>query len=220
MNDTVIIVAGGIGLRMENAIPKQFMLLKGKPVLMHTIEKFIEFDNSLDIIVTLPSNQTQAWINLCEQYKFKYKHSVVVGGSARFHSVCNALGKVSAASEIIAVHDGVRPLVNIETIRKCFDLAREKGVAVPILQIDESIRKIHATTSEPVNRDAIYIVQTPQVFQRDIIMQAYCQEYTPEFTDDASVVGKMGFMLNFTDGHRENIKITFPKDIAFAEKFL
>ena len=220
MNDTVIIVAGGAGVRMGNAVPKQFMLLKGKPVLIRTIEKFIEFDSSLDIIVTLPANQIHTWTNLCEQYKFKYKHTVVNGGNTRFHSVYNALLKISADCEIIAVHDGVRPLVNIETIRKCFDLAREKGSAVPILQINESIREIRENTSQPVNRDGMYIVQTPQMFQRDTIMQAYCQEYIPEFTDDASVVGKSGFVVKFTEGHRENIKITIPDDIAFAEKFL
>ena len=220
MNNTVIIVAGGIGSRMGSCIPKQFMLLKGKPVLMHTIEKFVEFDSSLDIIVTLPESEINIWQDLCKQYKFEHKHTAVAGGITRFHSVFNALEKISDNCEIIAVHDGVRPLVNTETIKKCFELAKEKGSAVPILQINESIRRIYESTSEPVNRDEIYIVQTPQVFQANIIMKAYGQEYTPEFTDDASVVEKAGFVIEFVNGHRENIKITFPDDIAFAEKFL
>ena len=220
INNTVIIVAGGIGSRMESSIPKQFLLLKGKPVLMHTIEKFIAFDASLDIIVTLPENQTQTWANLCEQYNFEHKHTVVVGGHTRFQSVYNALGNVSENCKIIAVHDGVRPLINVETIKKCFDLAQEQGSAVPILQINESIRRIDENASEPVNRDGIYIVQTPQIFQKNIIMQAYNQTYVPEFTDDASVVEKSGIKVKFIAGHRENIKITFPDDIVFAEKFL
>lgn len=220
MNKAVIIVAGGIGSRMGSCIPKQFMLIKGKPVLMHTIEKFIEYDCSLDIIITLPENQMQTWVNLCVQHNFTCKHVVVIGGSTRFYSVCNALEKISSGCEIIAVHDGVRPLVNIETITKCFNIASEKGTAVPVLQINESIRKIYKTASEPVNRNEMYIVQTPQVFQRSVIMPAYKQTYMPEFTDDASVIEKAGFAIHFTKGHRENIKITFPDDIAFAEKLL
>ncbi|MDR3227141.1 MAG: 2-C-methyl-D-erythritol 4-phosphate cytidylyltransferase [Prevotellaceae bacterium] len=220
MKNAVIIVAGGIGSRMGNPVPKQFLLINNKPVLMHTIEKFIDFDENLDIIITLPENQIQTWKNLCIKYDFKHNHTIINGGITRFHSVQNALEKISENYKIIAVHDGVRPLINVETIRKCFDLATEKGNAVPVLQINESIRKIRENTSEIVNRDGIYIVQTPQIFAQDIIKQAYKQTYIPEFTDDASVVEKSGVTINFIEGHRENIKITFPSDIVFAEKFV
>jgi 2-C-methyl-D-erythritol 4-phosphate cytidylyltransferase len=220
MKNTVIIVAGGAGTRMGSTVPKQFLLISGKPVLMHTIEKFITFDNSLDLIVTLPENQIETWKNLCLQYKFNHSHKVVIGGFTRFHSVQNALAEVAADSEIVAVHDGVRPLVSIETIKKCFEIAESKGNAIPVIQVNESIRRISGNESEIVNRDGICIVQTPQVFRYAIIISAYRQAYAAEFTDDASVVEKSGCSINFIDGNRENIKITFPADIVFAEKLM
>ncbi|MDR2066181.1 MAG: 2-C-methyl-D-erythritol 4-phosphate cytidylyltransferase [Prevotellaceae bacterium] len=220
MKNAVIIVAGGIGLRMGNLTPKQFMIIKNKPVLIHTVEKFIKFDNTLDIILTLPENQIQTWRKLCAEYNFEHKHTVVTGGITRFHSVQNALKKISDNCKIIAVHDGVRPLVKINTIKKCFDLAAEKGCAIPVLQISESLRRISKDAGEIINRDGVYIVQTPQVFRHDIIMNSYRQAYIPEFTDDASVVEKSGYSVNYTEGHRENIKITFPTDIDFVEKFI
>ncbi|MDR1985029.1 MAG: 2-C-methyl-D-erythritol 4-phosphate cytidylyltransferase [Prevotellaceae bacterium] len=220
MKNAVIIVAGGIGSRMQSSVPKQFLLIKNKPVLMHTIEKFIEFDNTLDIILTLPENQIQTWNKLCAEYNFNHKHTIVVGGITRFHSVRNALEKISDNCEIIAVHDGVRPLVRVETIKKCFELAAEKGNAIPIIQVNESIRRIFKNTNETINRDGVCIVQTPQIFRYDIIMKAYKQTYIPEFTDDASVVEKSGCSINYTEGYRENIKITFPADIDFADKFI
>jgi 2-C-methyl-D-erythritol 4-phosphate cytidylyltransferase len=220
MKNAVIIVAGGIGLRMDNITPKQFLLIKNKPVLMHTVEKFIKFDNTLDIILALPENQIQTWHKLCAEYNFEYNHTVVTGGITRFHSVQNALKKISDNCKIIAVHDGVRPLVKISAIKKCFDLATEKGCAVPVIQISESLRRISKDTSEIINRDGVYIVQTPQVFRYDIIMNSYKQAYIPEFTDDASVVEKYGYSVHYTEGQRENIKITFPTDINFVEKFI
>ncbi|MDR0754788.1 MAG: 2-C-methyl-D-erythritol 4-phosphate cytidylyltransferase [Prevotellaceae bacterium] len=220
MKNAVIIIAGGIGLRMGNFIPKQFLLIKNKPVLMHTVEKFMKFDNTLDVILALPRNQIQTWQKLCVEYDFQYKHTIVTGGITRFHSVKNALEKISDDYKIIAVHDGVRPLVKIETIKKCFELAAEKGSAIPVIQINESLRRINGSTNEIVNRDGVYIVQTPQVFISDIIINSYKQAYVPEFTDDASVVEKSGYSINYTEGHRENIKITFPTDINFVEKFI
>jgi 2-C-methyl-D-erythritol 4-phosphate cytidylyltransferase len=220
MKNTVIIVAGGAGTRMGSAIPKQFLLIKGKPVLMHTIEKFITFDSSLDLIITLPENQMETWKNLCTQYNFNYNHKVVIGGFTRFHSVQNALVEVAADSGIVAIHDGVRPLVSIETIKKCFEVAESKGNAIPAIQVNESIRRISGNASEIVNRDGICIVQTPQVFKYNTIIAAYTQAYAPEFTDDASVVEKSGVSINFIDGNRENVKITFPADIVFVEKLL
>jgi 2-C-methyl-D-erythritol 4-phosphate cytidylyltransferase len=220
MKNAVIIVAGGTGLRMKTHIPKQFLLIKNRPVLMHTVEKFIKFDDTLDIILTLPGNQIQAWQKLCIEYNFDYKHAVVAGGITRFHSVRNALESMCSDYKVIAVHDGVRPLVNIDTIKKCFELAIEKGCAIPVIKINESIRRIYKNTNETINREGICIVQTPQVFGYDIIMNAYKQAYIPEFTDDASVVEKSGYSINCTEGYRENIKITFPADIDFAEKFI
>ncbi|MDR1553833.1 MAG: 2-C-methyl-D-erythritol 4-phosphate cytidylyltransferase [Prevotellaceae bacterium] len=220
MKNAVIIVAGGIGLRMGSSIPKQFLLIKNKPVLMHTIEKFINFDNTLDIILTLPENQIQAWQKLCAEYNFDSKLTIVAGGITRFHSVCNALEKISDDYKFVAVHDGVRPLVKIETIKKCFELAIEQGNAIPVLKINESLRRICKHRTEIIDRDGVCIVQTPQIFRYDIIMNAYKQAYIPEFTDDASVVEKSGHSINYIEGNRENIKITFPTDIDFAERFI
>ncbi|MDR2125599.1 MAG: 2-C-methyl-D-erythritol 4-phosphate cytidylyltransferase [Prevotellaceae bacterium] len=220
MKNAVIIVAGGIGLRMGNPIPKQFMLIRNKPILMHTVEKFIVFDNSINIIIVLPEKQIQMWQKLCAAHDFKYKHAIVAGGITRFHSVQNALKTISSDYEIIAVHDGVRPLVNPETIRKCFELAMEKGSAIPVIQVNESLRRIQQNTTEIINREGVCIVQTPQVFRYDIIINSYKQAYATEFTDDASVVEKSGYFINYTNGQRENIKITFPSDINLIERLI
>jgi 2-C-methyl-D-erythritol 4-phosphate cytidylyltransferase len=218
--NAVIIVAGGIGLRMGSAVPKQFLLIAGKPVLMHTIEKFIAFDNSLEIIVTLPEKQKENWKKLCIEHNFNFNHKVVSGGITRFHSVRNALAEISNSSKLIAVHDGVRPLIDLKTIQNCFELAEQKGCAIPFIPISESIRRISENSSEIVDRSGICAIQTPQVFSNEILKQSYLQTYNANFTDDASVVEKAGFQLSFTEGNRENIKITFPQDVAFAEKFL
>ncbi len=220
MKKIVIIVAGGRGKRMQSEIPKQFLPLYGFPILMHTIKKFFRYDNSIYIIVVLPKIQIKTWNKFCNDYKFDYKHEIVRGGITRFHSVKNGLAKISGNDLLIAIHDGVRPLVSLETIRGCFKKAESEGNAIPVIDIPESIRKIENGKNHPVDRSKHKLIQTPQVFHSDMLLKAYEQEYDSKFTDDASVVESLGFSINLVEGNKENIKITTPADLVIAESYL
>jgi len=219
MRKYVIIVAGGSGQRMKSDIPKQFLLLKNKPVLMHSIEAFFTYDNEINIILTLPEIHVEYWRSLCLKFDFKIDHQIVVGGKTRFHSVKNGINAISK-SDLIAVHDGVRPLIDISTIEKCFNVATEKGNAIPVTDIPESIREINDKSNKSVNRENFKIVQTPQVFKSEILIKAYKQEFKEYFTDDASLLDEMGEKLNLVEGNRENIKITTQSDLVIAEALL
>ncbi len=216
---TAIIVAGGKGERMNAAIPKQFLELNGKPILMHTIECFHAFDAEMQIIVVLPSSQFEFWDELCKKHNFQIKHQLVAGGDARFYSVKNALDTISEES-LIAIHDGVRPLIDSSTIERCFAEAERSGAAIPVIDLIDSIRKIKADKSKAVNRSDYKLVQTPQVFKSEIILKSYEQNFNEAFTDDASVVEAAGFSVNLVEGTRENIKITTALDLKLAEAFL
>ncbi len=219
MNTYVIIVAGGSGKRMKSSVPKQFLSLKYKPVLMHTIEAFYNFDNSINIIITLPVTYFDYWKTLCDKFHFTINHIVVNGGETRFHSVKNGLEAIKK-NGIIAIHDGVRPLVSLATILNCFTIAKEEGNAIPIIDIPESIRQIKNKSSKSVDRVNFKIVQTPQVFQSDLIKKAYKQEFKEYFTDDASLLDELGIKLNLVEGNHENIKITTQTDLVIAEALL
>ena len=219
MRNCCIIVAGGSGLRMEAEFPKQFLRLKGIPILMHTIRNFYDFDLALQLIVVLPANEIVSWNELCSQFQFKIPHQVIAGGSTRFQSVKNGLSMASDC-DLIAVHDGVRPLVSHQTLTRCFNCASEKGAAVPVLPANESVREGSMDNSVPVDRSRYFMVQTPQVFKASIIRQSYLQSWMPEFTDDASVIGHSGVPVHLVMGNRENIKITFPEDLLIAEIYL
>ncbi|MDR2423747.1 MAG: 2-C-methyl-D-erythritol 4-phosphate cytidylyltransferase [Prevotellaceae bacterium] len=213
MKNTVIIVAGGRGKRMGNDIPKQFLLLNGMPVLMRTVERFYCFDSGIKIIIALPADQIPTWENLCRQHRFDIAHHIVEGGHERFHSVKNALTLVDA-NELVAVHDGVRPLVSTETISRCFEKARQTGAAIPVLDMTESLRYFETPNSHrAVDRNRYKAVQTPQIFRSDILVSAYTQPYNPQFTDDASVVEQYGHPIATVEGNRENIKITTAFDM-------
>lgn len=214
-----IIVAGGKGERMNAAIPKQFLELQGKPILMHTIERFHAFDKEMQIILVLPSSQFEFWDKLCEKYNFQIKHQLVEGGDARFYSVKNALDTINQES-LIAIHDGVRPLIDSGTIERCFAEAERSGAAIPVIDLVDSIRKIMAEKSKAVNRCDYKLVQTPQVFKSEVILEGYRQEFSETFTDDASVAETAGYSVNLVEGTRENIKITTPLDLKLAEAFL
>lgn len=215
-----IIVAGGSGVRMGGEKPKQFIELNGKPVLMHTVERFHRFDANLKLIIALPADQQEYWRELCKAHGFTISHQVVNGGITRFHSVKNALSAVGYEG-IVAVHDGVRPLVSQDTIKRCFDLAEAEGVAVPVVPLTDSIREITGKKdSKMVDRLKLRLVQTPQVFQADILQKAYQVAYHPGFTDDASVVERKGIPIALTDGNVENIKLTYPSDIIIAAALL
>lgn len=215
MNRTFVITAGGIGKRMLSQIPKQFLMLQGKPVLMHTIQRFYDFDNSAQLLVTLPKDWWGHWENLIDQHHFQIPVTLVDGGVERYDSIKNALTLADGA--IIGIHDGVRPMVSQKTIANCVTAAQEHGAAIPVMPLKESLRKIRGAQSNAVTRKDYVSVQTPQCFQRDIILQAYQLPFTEEITDDASLVEKSGVHITLTDGNEENVKITTPIDLKVCE---
>ena len=210
-----LIVAGGIGERMKSEIPKQFIEIAGKPILMHTIERFLDFDESIEIIVVLPENQLRFWSDLQKKYSFSVPHTLVKGGESRFYSVKNGLEFFDEPG-LVAIHDGVRPFVSIETIKRCFETAERLGNAIPVISPSDSLRMITENGNEPVDRTKIKLIQTPQVFRTDLIRNAYRQDYLREFTDDAMVLERTGEKINLVEGNRENIKITNPEDLLIA----
>jgi 2-C-methyl-D-erythritol 4-phosphate cytidylyltransferase len=215
---SVIIVAGGRGLRMGEDIPKQFLPVAGRPVLMHTIECFATFDEGLKIVLVLPEDQFAYWKALCRKNDFSVAHTLVAGGDTRYQSVKNGLSAVSDG--IVAVHDGVRPFVSNETIERGFHAAASYGAVIPVMEIIESIRKIDEHRSHMRPRDAYRAIQTPQIFKTSILKKAYELPYDPDFTDDGSVVEAAGYEITLVEGNRENIKITSPFDLVVAEAII
>lgn len=210
----VIIVAGGKGLRMGGDIPKQFLIVHGKPILMHTIQRFYDFDPTMQIIVVLPKDQQDYWDGLCREYGFKVPFIVADGGKERFHSVKNGLAKVKAEAALVGVHDGVRPYVAIDVIRRCYEAAAIHGAAIPVTDVFETLRHLTPNGgSQTVPRSEYRLVQTPQVFQTGLLRKAYEQDFTSAFTDDASVVEALGHTIVLVEGNRENIKITTKADL-------
>lgn len=219
MDKYIIIVAGGKGLRMGSDLPKQFLPLGGKPVLMHTLEVFRRYDAALHIILVLPREQQDFWKQLCAEHDFRIAHQVADGGETRFHSVKNGLALVQAAG-LVGVHDGVRPFVSVEVIRRCYELAERQRAVIPVIDVVETVRHLTDAGSETVSRDDYKLVQTPQVFDVQLLKQAYAQEFTPFFTDDASVVEALGVPVYLAAGNRENIKITTPFDLKVGSVLL
>ena len=209
----VIIVAGGKGLRMGGNIPKQFIVVDGKPILMHTIERFHNFDSTMQLVVVLPKDQHDYWNGLCQQYGFDIPITIADGGKERFHSVKNGLACVHPRCSLIGVHDGVRPYVAVDVIRRCYEAAAANGAAIPVVDVFETLRHITPDGSHTVPRQDYKLVQTPQVFQADLLRRAYEQPFTPSFTDDASVVAALGHNITLVEGNRENIKITTKEDL-------
>jgi 2-C-methyl-D-erythritol 4-phosphate cytidylyltransferase len=216
-----IIVAGGSGARMQTAVPKQFLLLCGKPVLMHTIEAFHQSAVKPAIILVLPAQFHTHWEQLCTAHNFNIPHQLVTGGETRFHSVKNGLDAIdNDANALIAIHDAVRPLISKEIIEKSYHHAAEHGNAVTAVKSRDSVRLTENGISKSLTRDDVYLVQTPQTFQSAQIKKAYLQPYNTKFTDDASVVEETGIKINLAEGSYQNIKITFPEDLAIAEMIL
>lgn len=216
MNLYVIIVAGGSGKRLGGDVPKQFLELAGKPVLMRTIERFWSFDESIKIITVIPGDQMDYWEKLQNKYSFSIPNTVVKGGAARYFSVKNGLKKVKD-SGLVAIHDGVRPLVSADTIKRCFEAAAKFGNAVPVTSPIDSVRMITEQGNIPVNRQYLRNIQTPQVFDSKLIKKAYLQDYNSEITDDAMLLEKTGETIHLVEGNMENLKITNPGDLAVAE---
>jgi 2-C-methyl-D-erythritol 4-phosphate cytidylyltransferase len=219
LNKYAIIVAGGSGKRFGTDVPKQFRLLAGFPILMHSTKAFISAFQDIRLIVVVPENQTAKWKKLCEKHDFDFPHQIVDGGNERFYSVKNGLLLVKDAG-LVAIHDGARPLVSVEVIRDAFRLAEETGAAIPATEVSDSVRWFDNNTNRPFPREKIRLVQTPQVFRSELILQAYQQSYEPRFTDDASVVEAFGQSVTLTKGNPENIKITTPIDLIIAEAIL
>lgn len=214
-----IIVAGGSGSRMKSDVPKQFLLLNGKPVIMHTVEAFYHSACRPEIILVLNPETFEQWNELCKQYHFDIPVITVAGGANRFDSVKNGLEYVTKEA-IVAVHDAVRPVISEDLICRSFAEAEKNGTAIPAIKSKDSVRKGAEDSSEAVNRDEIFLVQTPQTFNSIILKRAYEQPFEESFTDDASVVEKWGEQIRMIEGDARNIKITFPQDLLLAEYFL
>ncbi len=219
LKKTVIVVAGGTGKRMRTEKPKQFVELCGKPILMHSISAFLDYDQVVRIILVLPAMFIEQWENMCRQYDFSVEHEIIEGGNERFFSVKNGLDKINKEC-LIAIHDGVRPLVSRKTISDSFKIAEKSGSAIPVVPVNESLRYLKNASGITVNRNDYRLVQTPQVFRSSLIKAAYDQAFSEKFTDDASVFEAAGGEIYLVEGNFENIKITRPIDLVIAEALL
>ena len=224
MKTIALIVAGGSGTRFGAQVPKQFLELGGQPVLMRTIMAFDQAltDEDHEIVVTLPTSQMALWQDLCARYSFAVPHRVVPGGDTRWRSVKNALDTLVDLTEgdLIAVHDGVRPLASKELINRALEAARRTGAAIPVVMLNDSVRQVMGDVSHALDRSSLRAVQTPQAFNARLLLDAYSQPYQPTFTDDASVVECMGHDVSLVEGDPNNLKITRPVDLALAEYIL
>ena len=218
MEKCVVIVAGGKGLRFGSDLPKQFLPMNQKPVLMHTIDAFYDCDNSFKIVVVIPENHFPFWSELCDKYNFKTPHKLVKGGGTRWESVKNGLSAIEDNC-IVGVHDGVRPLISSELITKLYSTAELFGAVIPAIKVTDSLRVLDKNNNKSmaVDRELYRAVQTPQVFKSNIIKEAYSLPYEECFTDDASVVERYGVDVTLVEGEDRNIKITSSKDLAIAE---
>ena len=219
-NEYAIIVAGGKGSRMNSTVPKQFMLLNGLPVLMHTLNRFYAYSDKLKIILVLPKSDIRIWETQCEQYGFNKPLTIALGGDTRFQSVKNGLDKIHDDKGLVAVHDGVRPLVSKDIIGASFHLAAVHGSAVAAVRLKESIRKTDQYKTKAVDRSDYRLIQTPQTFDLKLIKKAYEIKEESHLTDDASVVERSGHMISLFEGSYVNLKITTPEDIAVASALL
>jgi len=218
-NIFTIIVAGGLGTRICSDIPKQFLLLAGKPVLMYSISAFRLAAPAIQITVVLPEGQQDTWINLCEKHQFNEPHTLVVGGNTRYQSVRNGLAALNGPG-LAAIHDGVRPLIWPETIRHLFAEAAIYSNAIPAISPKDSLRWFDDQGSRIIDRNFVKLIQTPQVFELNKLKAAYVQEYEDAFTDDATVWEKAGNPVHLTEGQESNIKITRQEDLLIAEALL
>ncbi|MBP6066171.1 2-C-methyl-D-erythritol 4-phosphate cytidylyltransferase [Bacteroides sp.] len=219
MTRTALIVAGGKGLRMGSELPKQFLHIGNKPVLMHTLEAFHRYDADMELVVVLPREQQAYWKQLCQEHGFTIEYTLADGGDTRFQSVKNGLMLIGGLG-VVGVHDGVRPFVSQEVIARCYETAEVKSAVIPAIDVLETLRHLTSKGSETVNRDNYKLIQTPQVFDVTLLKQAYAQTYSSRFTDDASVVEALGVPITLVEGNRENIKITTPFDLKVGEVLL
>jgi 2-C-methyl-D-erythritol 4-phosphate cytidylyltransferase len=214
-----IIVAGGSGKRLGGSVPKQFQTVKGRPLLMWTIEAFHRYDPTMRLIVVLPREHFDIWKALCMGHRFHIAHEVVAGGEQRWHSVKAGLAKVQGDG-LVAVHDGVRPLVSAALIDRCFATAAAQAAAIPVVPVVPSIRETTAEGSRSLDRSKLLAVQTPQCFHADLLRMAFEQPYDPAFTDEATLVERLGVKVALVEGEEQNMKVTTPFDLILAEAVL
>lgn len=219
INHYVIIVAGGTGKRMKSALPKQFIEIHNKPIIFHTIEKFLAADSSIHFVISLHTDFVEYWKELIEKHQFHFNHEIVTGGEERFFSVKNALEKIPQNS-FVGIHDAVRPLVSVETIKACFHTAKKEGSAIPVVDSVNSLRYVSQDKNESLDRQYIKQVQTPQYFDAKQIKSCYLNDYSRKFTDDASVFEATNSIVKTAEGNPENIKITTPIDLIVAKELL
>ena len=219
MKKYVIIVAGGKGKRIVSEQPKQFLEIGGLPLLMHTFNAFSFLGNTIEFVLVLHANYINNWKELCKTHNFNIPHQIAEAGPKRFHSVKSGLNLVPA-NTLVAIHDAVRPFVSKQLIEDCFTMAERKGNAVPVIPVNESVRELSGTLNKTIDRNRLRLVQTPQAFHSSEIQQAYQQPYNESFTDDASVLEKMGKQIFLVEGNLENIKITLPADLIFAQALI
>lgn len=219
MHKSTIIVAGGSGKRLGGPVPKQFQSVKGRPLLMWTIDAFHRYDVTMPLIVVLPKEHFEIWRALCMGHRFFIEHQVVAGGEQRYHSVKAGLDKV-AGDGLVAVHDGVRPLVSTELIGRCFDAAHAHSAAIPVVPVVPSVRETTADGSRALDRSKLLAVQTPQCFHVDLLRKAFALSFDPAFTDEATMVERLGVKVDLVEGEENNIKVTTALDMKLAEAFL
>jgi 2-C-methyl-D-erythritol 4-phosphate cytidylyltransferase len=219
MRNTVIIVAGGSGRRMGTLQPKQFLEINGKAMMFYTLEKFIEFDPSIEIILVINAGFIELWEKLVRKSGFGFPVKVIPGGETRFHSVKNGI-RLLEGDSLVGIHDAVRPLVSVSTIQTVYETAEISGAAIPCIPLKESVREVDEEYSRPIDRSKIQIVQTPQVFRSGILIKSYDREYDPSFTDDASVAESAGYTVKLVRGDEYNMKITTPEDLEVAQLLL
>jgi len=215
----VVIVAGGTGSRMNNELPKQLIEINNKPVIVYSIEKFQHFNKDIQAIISLHKDYFDLFENIKSKHNLK-NIEVVEGGDTRYQSFKNALAVLNPNTTIVGVHDAARPLVGLQTIEKTFAAAEQHGAAIPVIDMNESLREVSGVESKAVDRTKFKVVQTPQCFKKDILLKAYDMPYSPLFTDDASMVEKTGHQIFITEGNKENIKITYPQDLIVAQTLL
>jgi 2-C-methyl-D-erythritol 4-phosphate cytidylyltransferase len=215
-----IIVAGGSGKRMGAEVPKQFLLLKGKPVLYHTLKAFHSFDPLLQIALVLPSEHHDTWRHLCAEHDLYLPHGIVNGGEERWHSVKAGLQQIEMKEGVVAVHDGVRPLISVDLISCCFDHAERTGSAIPVVPISSSIRRVQGDHSEAIDRTQLRAVQTPQCFRMALLRKAFELPFDRSFTDEATMIERLGGKVELVEGEERNIKITTPIDLKVAEALM
>lgn len=221
MRKSVVIVAGGSGTRMGGPVAKQYLEIGGKPILVHTLEVFYAFDTSIDIVLVLPAQDVDFWKSLCIRYDVRIPHRTTPGGASRFLSVKNGLAAVSPSSELVAIHDAVRPFVSVQVIKHSFEVAAQFGSAIPVVPLKDSLRRVKEDgTSTFQDRQSFRLVQTPQTFLTSRILEAFRVDDHPAFTDDATVYEHQGWGITLFPGNSENIKITSPEDLAYAEFLL